>query len=301
MATPKHRHRSEPRSRPIRHALTIDVEDYYNVFARDRLGVDEPPSPAVVANTGRLLEWLEACGVRATFFVLGEVAETYPDLVGRIAAAGHEVGVHGYAHRQVFRTDPETFRDATDRSRRLVGEAAGRPVEGYRAPAFSIRPDTAWALDVLADLGFRYDSSVFPMQNRRYGWRGFPMHIHEMALAEGGTLIEAPAAVVEVPGVRLPCCGGGYLRHFPYAYTRWAMRRIGRRRPAIVYAHPYDIDLAPPPPDFTARLAEGPTAARRHHAGQLRKRDTMERKLKRLLSEFTFAPLGEVIDETLGR
>jgi polysaccharide deacetylase family protein (PEP-CTERM system associated) len=280
-------------------ALTIDVEDYHNVFARDRLRREGPPTEAVVRNTQRLLAILASRGVRATFFVLGEVVEVFPDLVRQIAAGGHELAVHGFRHDQVFKLRPPAFREDTRRAKRAIEQIIGSSVEGYRAPAFSIVPDTSWAFEILAELGFRYDASVFPIAGRRYGWPGFPPDIHEMPLLSGRRIIEAPASTVSIFGKRLPACGGGYIRHFPGAVTRWAMRRIQRRRPAIVYMHPYEIELAPAAPDTSG--LEPPAARRvlRFHRLQLRNRHTMERKIVRLLAEFRFAPLGEVIGAVL--
>lgn len=281
------------------HALTIDVEDYHNVFARDWLHREGPPTDAVVRNTRRLLSILAGHGVRATFFLLGEVAEAFPHLVREIVAGGHEVGAHGFQHTQVFKLTPEAFRADVGRARSAIETVAGVPVRGYRAPAFSIMPGTSWALDILAELGFRYDASVFPIAGRRYGWPGFPPDIHEMVLPSGRRIIEAPASTVSVFGKRLPACGGGYLRHFPGMVTRWAIRRIQRRRPVIVYMHPYEIDVSPPSPDMSSLAPEAASRADRFHRMQLRSRHTMERKIVRLLTEFRFARLGEVIDTTL--
>jgi polysaccharide deacetylase family protein (PEP-CTERM system associated) len=276
-------------------ALTIDVEDAYAVFARDRLGLDLPQTDAVVRSTERLLARLAAHSARATFFVLGEVAEAFPNLVRRIAGAGHEVGVHGYRHMQLFRLTPDEFRREAGDAKRRIEDLVGHRVRGHRAPAFSIRPDTAWGLQVLAELGFEYDSSIFPISGKRYGWPGFPPEIHEMKLPSGARIVEAPPSTVRILGRALPVCGGGYLRHFPYAVTRWAMRRIERTRPAIVYLHPYDIDMSPPPAGFAAALREAPPEVRKFYRGQLRNRETVEPKLERLLDEFRLVPLGEVI------
>lgn len=281
-------------------ALTIDVEDYHNVLARDWLGREFAPTQAVVNNTQRWLALLATHNVHATFFVLGEVAESYPALLREIAAAGHELGVHGYYHRQVFKLSPEQFRREVADAKARIEDAAGVAAEGHRAPAFSIRPDTAWALDVLANLGFRYDSSIFPIAGRRYGWPGFPLDIHEMTLADGRRLIEAPLSAVELFGRRWPSCGGGYLRLFPAAMTRWAMRWVTARRPAIVYLHPYEIELDGPPLDTSGLDDEAAEHVRRFHRMQLRRRQTVEPKVVSLLRTFEFAPLGRVIDHVLG-
>lgn len=278
------------------HALTIDVEDYHNVIARDWLDRDGPPTEAVVSNTQRLLRHLDAFNTRATFFVLGEVAETFPGLIREIAGSGHELGVHGYCHRQVFKLTPETFRSEVGDAKARLEDIAQVEIAGHRAPAFSINPDTQWALEVLAELGFRYDSSIFPISGRRYGWPGFPQDIHEMTLPSGRSIIEAPLTTVSILGRRLPACGGGYLRHLPGWVTRWAIRRVQRWRPAIVYMHPYEIEVGCGLLDTSALLPEQARRVQRFHRLQLRNRHTTERKFLRLLREFHFAPLGEVLD-----
>ncbi len=281
-------------------ALTIDVEDYHNVLARHWLNREQPPTEAVVRNTHRLLEAFAARGLRATFFILGEVAQTFPQLIRDIAAGGHELGVHGYYHNQVFRLTPEQFRDEVHKSKVIIEDIAGVPVDGHRAPAFSITPKTSWALDIVAEVGFRFDSSVFPIAGRRYGWPGFRTDIHKITLDSGRTIIEVPMSTVSVAGVVLPVCGGGYLRHFPLAITRWAIRRIQREQPAIVYVHPYDIEVGGKPPDTTGLSADQARRVRRFHRLQVRNRHTVEKKILRLLDQFQFAPIGEVIKDVMG-
>ncbi len=283
----------------VPNALTIDVEDYYSVMARDRLDLALAPTEAVVRNTERMLEVLADHGVRATFFILGEVAEAFPKLVADIAGAGHEIGVHGFYHRQVFNLSRDEFRRDVGDAKKRIEDIIGSETAGHRAAAFSIVPETQWALEVLIELGFRYDSSVFPFAGRRYGWPGFPRDIHKVRLPGGATIIEAPLSVVSVLGRTLPACGGGYLRHFPYALTRWAMRRVNRDRPAIVYMHPYETDTDPGPPEFERALASAPVAVRTFHRRQLRNRETVARKVARLLGEFDFVPVRNVIEAVL--
>ena len=281
------------------HALTIDVEDYHSVIGRDWLDRDGPPTRAVVENTRRLLALMAERDVRGTFFVLGEVAESFPELVREIAAGDHELGVHGYYHRQIFKLTPESFRQEVEPAKLLIEEIAGVTVQGHRAPAFSIMPNTSWALGVLADVGFRYDSSIFPIKGRRYGWPGFPLDIHRMRLDGGKTMIEAPLSTVNVFGRRFPACGGGYLRHFPSGLTQWAIRRVEHDRPAIVYLHPYEIET-PCAAISTEHLKPGAAArVQRFHRLQVRNRHTVERKIHALLDAFEFAPLGEIVDQTL--
>ena len=281
------------------HAFTVDVEDYHNVIARDWLNRDGPPTEAVVRNTSRILQWLAERSIRATFFTLGEVAQAYPALVKRIAADGHELGVHGFYHRQVFKLTPQSFRKEVEQAKCLIEDLIGASVDGHRAPAFSIMPETRWALDVLADVGFRYDSSIFPISGNRYGWPGFPREIHNIELADGRSIIEAPLSTISLFGKRLPACGGGYIRHFPGLLTHWAIRWIERSRPAIVYTHPYEIEL--PCADLDTSHLDPAAAMRtaRFHRLQTRNRDSVERKMLSLLNGYQFAPLREVIDKTL--
>jgi polysaccharide deacetylase family protein (PEP-CTERM system associated) len=273
-------------------ALTIDVEDYHNVIARDWLDREGPPTRAVVDNTRRLLRDFSECGVRGTFFVLGEVAEAYPELIGEIASGNHELGVHGYYHRQIFKLTRESFRREISDAKAIIEDICGTAVRGHRAPAFSIMPQTQWALEVLAEEGFSYDSSIFPIAARRYGWPGFNTDIHNICLPGGGSIIEAPLTTVTFMGRRFPACGGGYLRHFPGAVTCWAMRRVQRERPAIVYLHPYEIEAAHALPQ--SDLEKNPALARFHRLQQ-RNRSTTESKIKRLLHEFEFSTLWDVI------
>lgn len=281
------------------HAMTIDVEDYHSVFGRDWLERDGPPTEAVVRNTRRMLGWLAERDVRCTCFVLGEVAEAFPGLIREIAAGGHELGVHGYYHRQVFKLNPDSFRREVADAKALIEDIAGSPVSGHRAPAFSIMPETSWALNVLAEVGFEYDSSIYPIKGSRYGWPGFPLDIHEMQLEGGGRIIEAPLSTVSILGRRFPSCGGGYLRHFPGFVTQYAIGRVARNRPAIVYLHPYEIETDSPPIDTSHLPSDRQSQVSQFHNRQLRNRETVQAKVLRLLDEFSFAPLVEIIQNQL--
>ena len=282
-------------------ALTIDVEDNHRIVARNLLHKHGPPTERVLRNTHRILDHLADGSVRGTFFVLGEVAETFPGLIRAIVDAGHELGVHGFHHYEIHRLTRERFREEVRDCKALLEDLSGMAIQGHRAPTFSITPQTRWALDILAEEGFKYDSSVFPFhRDERYGWADFPLDIHQMTLDNGRNIVEAPLPVVSILWKRLPACGGGYLRHFPYWYTRWAMSRVTRHRPAIVYLHPYDIDTAPPPDWLRKDLSTTGSRVRLYLSHQRRNRHTVERKLVRLLDTFSFAPLIEVIDQTLG-
>jgi polysaccharide deacetylase family protein (PEP-CTERM system associated) len=221
----------------IRHALTVDVEDW----PQSTLDQSLPITERAVRNTHAMLELFARHDVRGTFFVLGLLAEKYPQVVREIDAAGHEVASHGYSHKAVFQIGPDAFRDELIRSRRQLEDLTGKQVLGYRAPDFSITSASLWALDVLAEQGFVYDSSVFPVKLRRYGIADFPRRIHRL---ENG-LVEVPMSSVLFASRRWPVAGGGYLRLLPVWLTALAMRRLeSESQPAIIYLHPYEIDAA---------------------------------------------------------
>jgi polysaccharide deacetylase family protein (PEP-CTERM system associated) len=277
--------------RQILNALSVDVEEHFQVAAfADVVARDAWPrhDSRVRRNTVALLDLFDESGVRATFFVLGWVAEREPGLVKEIGARGHEVASHGYSHRLVYEQSPADFRRETERSRQVLQDASGQPVLGYRAASFSIVRRSLWALDVLVETGFRYDSSVFPVRHDRYGMPGAPRFIHRSATPSGAELIEFPPSTIRVGGFTLPVAGGGYLRLFPRRISHWAIRRLnlGERMPAMVYLHPWEIDPGQPriPGTLANRL--------RHYTGL----GSMRGKLRGLLERFRFGPVVEVLD-----
>jgi len=274
-------------------ALSIDVEDYHSIVSRWWFGREASPSAAVVENTGRMLEIIHEAGVRATFFILGEVAGRYPDLVRRILAAGHEIGVHGHKHLWVHSLSPDRFREEIRTGKQLVEDAAGQPAMGHRAPAFSINLRMNWAFEILAELGFAYDSSVYPIKGSRYGDPSASLEPFRI-VTPAGPIWEVPPAALEFLGRRWPVGGGGYLRHFPYRLNRWALRRINRSRSAVVYLHPYEVELEPPASaDPSWSMAQRLKYAKFTYL-QYRQRKTVERKLRGLLSDFQFSAITDV-------
>lgn len=271
-----------------RHALSIDVEDWFQVenYARAIPREQWPRCELRLAdNVRRLLDLLTAADARATFFVLGWVAERLPNLVREIAQAGHEVASHGWSHAPIWTLSEGAFFDEVSRSRTLLEELAGQPVIGYRAPTFSVTRVTQWALRELRRAGYRYDSSIFPVHHDRYGMPEAPTAVHRRA--EG--VWEVPLSVLELGGARLPVAGGGYLRLYPLALTRWAIRRLERAgRPAVVYVHPWEFD-----PDQPRVPGVGLLRTLRHRVGIAGN----ARKLALLLREFRFAPVRTVLDE----
>ena len=283
--------RPEGSERPVLNAMTVDVEDYFHVSAFDGVVPRsrwETLECRVERNTDRLLELFSDTGIKATFFVLGWVAERYPALVGRIAEQGHEVASHGYAHRLVYDLTPANFRDDIRRSKALLEQSSGAAVQGYRAPSYSVTPRSLWALDVLIDEGFTYDASIFPIHHDRYGIPLSPRHPYWLNRASG-SIIEAPASTVRWGVLNFPVAGGGYFRILPYAWTRWGISRINRaeRRPAIFYMHPWEIDPDQP------RLSGGLLSRFRHY----RNLDKTEERLRRLVADFRFAPMNDVLHE----
>jgi polysaccharide deacetylase family protein (PEP-CTERM system associated) len=232
------------------------------------------------------LELLHDSGNTATFFILGWVAEHYPALVRRIAEAGHEIACHSNAHQQVFRLSREQFRDDSLRAKDLLEQSGGVTVEGYRAPSFSIVRESMWGLDVLAELGFRYDSSIFPVRHPNYGIDNAPLDPFLVETASG-PLVEFPMPALSVGGRRAPFGGGAYLRLLPYWYTKWAIERYSAEtdNAAIIYAHPWELD--PHQQRMNGRL----TSRLRHYIG-LR---GVEKKMRRLLNDFHFVTLGSML------
>jgi polysaccharide deacetylase family protein (PEP-CTERM system associated) len=274
---------------PVVNAMTIDVEDYYHVSVFD--GVIPRSDWArlecrVLDNTSRLLDLFAEFGVRATFFVLGWVAERHPALVARIATAGHEVASHGYGHRLVYDQTPAAFREDVRKAKTILENAAQAPVLGYRAPSYSIVPQSLWALDVLIEEGYAYDSSIFPIRHDRYG---IPVSGRHPYLIErsSGSIIEAPASTTRLGPLNLPVAGGGYFRLLPYQWTKWGITRVNQReqKPAIFYLHPWEIDPQQP------RLPCGLLSRVRHY----RNLGQTETRLRMLLADFAWGPMKAVL------
>lgn len=273
----------------VLNAMTIDVEDYFHVSAFSDVVAPsawDAFESRVCRNTERLLDILAEADVRATFFVLGWVAERYPQLVRRIAAGGHELASHSHDHGLVYDKTPETFRADLRQAKAAIEQAAGVAVVGYRAPSFSIVERSLWALDVLIDEGYEYDSSIYPIRHDRYGIPSWARHIHRIERG-GGALWELPGSTVEMLGTNLPIGGGGYFRLLPYEWTRRGIHHLNAResRPAIFYLHPWEIDPGQP------RLQVGALSRFRHYQNL----DQTERRLRSLLSAFTFGTVSDVL------
>lgn len=278
---------SADKTEGILNAFSVDVEDYFHVEALasrvDRASWGDLEYRAE-ESTRRLLDLLAVHGVRATFFMLGWVARRSPQLVRTIHAAGHEVACHGLNHQMVNKQSPEQFRRETMESKSLLEDAAGVQVRGYRAATYSITRESLWALDILGELGFVYDSSINPIRHDLYGIPDAPRFPYR---PPGAALLEVPITTVELFGRRLPCGGGGYFRLLPYALFSAAVRRVNRtdRQPAVFYCHPWEVDPGQP------RIAGLPWKSRFRHYTNLSR---MESRLGRLLRDFRWGRMDEV-------
>jgi polysaccharide deacetylase family protein (PEP-CTERM system associated) len=275
-------------SSAIPNALTVDVEDYFHVAAfassihRDSWATRET---RVVSNTQKLLEIFAQHNKRATFFVLGCVAEQHPQLSREIARNGHEVASHGFSHRLVYEQTAEQFHDETRHSKSLLEDQIGEAVVGYRAASYSIVKRSLWALDILAELGFIYDSSIFPVRHDRYGIPDATRVPHCLKTPKDNQIVEWPLSTAKLLGYNLPVAGGGYFRIFPYWLTRWGLGsiNINEQRPFVFYLHPWEVDPTQP------RIATSALSRFRHYTNL----DKCEMRLRRLLSEFHFETMRE--------
>lgn len=277
--------------------LSVDVEDYFHVEAfADRVQRsqwEDYPS-RVEANTNVILDLFDDCRVKGTFFILGWVAERHPQIVREISRRGHEIACHSYWHRLIYRLSPEEFREDTRRAKQEIEDAASAPVDGYRAPSFSVVQKSWWALEILAELGFRYDSSVFPIRHDLYGIPGAPRTPFRVDTA-AGSIAEFPMTTFRWMGnTNLPVGGGGYLRIFPEFVTRIGVRKAWNEGlPLITYIHPWEVDPGQP------RL-EGRATSRLRHYTNLSK--TTER-LRNLIGSVRFSSFRDsgTIEHTLAR
>ena len=267
---------------PRLHIMSVDVEDYFQVEAFagsvSRESWDQWPS-RVVNNTRRILEMFAHYQIRATFFFLGWVAHRFPGLVREVHNAGHELACHSYWHRPVYKLTADEFRKDTRMAVDALQQAAGARILGYRAPTWSITKQCAWALDILAQEGFAYDSSIYPIQHDLHGTPDGHRFAYTHLCEGGGKLIEFPPTTLRLGGVNFPAAGGGYLRIFPLAYTRWAFRHVeAQRQPVVVYIHPWELD--PEQPRVAAKLR-----SRVRHYTNLHR---TEHRLRALLQEYCF-------------
>lgn len=273
-------------------AITIDVEDWFCVEAFNKkypIQTWEHQKTRVLTNIVHTLEILNDYNVKATFFVLGWVAEKFPEIVDHLHSNGHEIGSHSYAHKLIYKMTPEEFKEDTLKSIEAIRKGGDVPICGYRAPSFSIKPEHQWVWEILAECGFEYDSSVFPVAHDIYGSPKSPRFAHKINAGNGRELMEIPPSTVKILGKNFGFGGGGYLRMFPQWFTNWGIRKLNSQGfPAVIYFHPWEIDHNQPRQDVG-------TKSRIRHYTNLK---TTEKKLRKLLQKFEFGPIKDVFKLT---
>ncbi|MBT8139537.1 MAG: DUF3473 domain-containing protein [Gammaproteobacteria bacterium] len=274
----------------MQNALTIDVEDYFQVAALAKWAPQakwDDFELRVEQNTNKILALCAERDIKATFFVLGWIAERCPAVVRSIVEAGHELASHGYSHQLVYNQTPEVFRDETLRSKKLLEDIGGVEVLGYRAASYSITKKSLWALDIIAEAGFKYDSSIFPVRHDRYGIPDAVEVPHRLTTPAGHEIAEFPITALKLGSYKLPIAGGGYFRLFPYWFSKWGLKRVNavQQQPFVFYLHPWEIDPEQP------RLPATGLSKFRHYNNL----EKCEGRLENLLAAFSFTSLHEVL------
>lgn len=266
-------------------ALTIDFEDWYQ-------GLEIPYSEwddfedRIEFIGNKLLQILADADTKATFFMLGYIAEKHPEIVKKIEDEGHEIATHGFSHTLIYKQKPEVFKAEMQRAVSFLEDLTGEKVVGHRAPFFSITKDSLWALDILGELGIRYDSSIFPVLNYRYGIAGSPRFPYEIE-RDGYKFVEFPVSTLKFGKVTLPVAGGAYFRIYPYALSKQFLKAVNRSgHPFTFYLHPWELDPEHPRIDLPRRIA----ATHYFNLG------ATEKRFRKLLSDFKFAPMKEVLN-----
>ncbi len=269
--------------------LTVDLEDWYSVeIFQNKISRDTwaDLDSVVERNTENILRLFNEKGVKATFFVLGWIAERYPHLVSEVSSAGHEIACHSFYHRMVSSLKPDEFKKDTELAINAIVKACGQVPKGYRSPSWGMRRDMHWAFEILAEFGFQYDSSIFPIRHDIYGDVKSPRRPYEIELKAGRTLIEIPATTIMVFGSRMPIAGGGWLRQLPYWFTRWGIKKLNSNNTsAMTYLHPWELDPDIPRIDLDLKN-------RIRQYGNIK---NMRIKLERLLDDFDFIPMIDYI------
>jgi polysaccharide deacetylase family protein (PEP-CTERM system associated) len=273
--------------------LTVDVEDYFMVSAFSdviRLHQWGNFESRIKNNTLRVLDIIDKYSIKATFFILGWVAERYPGIVKEIDRRGHEVACHSYCHRLVYNMTPEEFSEDTRKAKTIIEDIVGKNISGYRAPSYSITESSIWALKILTEEGFKYDSSIFPIRHDRYGFPEYSRFPRMEETGVDGKILEIPLSTIKIVGENLPIGGGGYLRMYPLWFTHYAIRKLNEKenRSAIVYIHPWELDPDQP------RLRGSKLSMFRHYINL----EKTEIRLESLLGAFKFGSIGDIFQET---
>lgn len=270
-------------------ALTFDLEDYYHVAAFDQVITFndwDSMESRIEKNCEKILSLLDEFKIKATFFVLGWIAERHPILIRTIYNEGHEISSHGFNHQMIQQLTREAFQNDISKSKIILEDIIGRSIKGYRAPTFSITPSSLWALNIIREQGYLYDSSIFPIKHDRYGISDAQRFPHVLNLNGTGTINEFPPSTLRVLGFNLPIAGGGYLRLLPSRLLSLGIKRINEveKQPAVIYLHPWEFD--PEQPKIPAKLA----TRIRHYINLT----TTEKKLRHLLNNFSFTTISKL-------
>jgi len=280
-------------------ALSVDVEDGINIAMRDVFGKEMPPSKRAVKNTEAILDLFSKYNVKGTFFILGQLAEYYPKLVMKVYKQGHEIGVHGYDHYKFQTMNLDIAREQLKRAKSILEDITGEEVKGHRAPAFSINETTKWALPLLAELGFRYDSSIMPCKTKRYGWKGFPQNITELKFDNGNSIFEIPMSTVSVGFRETPCLGGSYFRLLPYWMTSWTIKKVSTQRNPIFYMHPYEMDTEQYPEFYFEALNQKPIKTQLKMRAMWLMRETVSKKIEKMISAYETDTICSILNNAV--
>lgn len=274
----------------IKNTFTIDVEDYFQVEAFSK---NINPNSwdtyecRVEQNTDVILELLDDYGIKSTFFILGWIAKRYPQLIKKIASAGHEIASHGMSHQLIYNQTPDLFRQETRDSKALIEDICQTEILGYRAATYSITGNSLWALDILLEEGFKYDSSIFPMRHDKYGIPNACPDPHIRKTPLGKNIVEFPISTVKFNNWALPVAGGGYFRIFPYFYTRWGLKKLNKEnKPFVFYIHPWEVDPEQP------RIENISLLSRFRHYSNLKR---SKKRLTHLFNDFEFTTMNNVL------
>ncbi|MEZ5359399.1 MAG: DUF3473 domain-containing protein [Candidatus Zixiibacteriota bacterium] len=269
--------------------LTVDLEDWFSVeIFQSRIARDtwDNLESVVERNTENILRIFEEKGVKATFFVLGWIADKYPHIVSDVSASGHEIACHSYYHRMVSSLDPDEFKRDSEKAINAIVKACGQVPKGYRSPSWGMKKEMQWAFDILDEFGFIYDSSIFPIRHDIYGDIKSPRRPYEIPVKSGRTIIEVPATTILLFGSRMPLAGGGWLRQLPYWFTKWGINKLNANNTsAMTYFHPWELDTNLPRVKLDMK----------NKIRQYANINTMQTKVERLLDDFDFIPMLDYI------
>lgn len=283
----------------MKSAFSIDVEDGISLAMRDFFNHPIPQTDQVERCTLKILDLLESKNVKSTFFVLGQVADKFPDLIKKIDNEGHEIGIHGYNHLRIDRISQKKAKEELFIAKNKVQELIGSEVIGHRAPAFSVGPNEEWVFDILIELGFKYDSSVMPTRTSNYGWPGFNFDITKIKTNSGGEIWEVPMSVSKYFNRYIPFSGGSYLRLLPEFILKKTFQKEGETRPVILYIHPYELDTIKYPDYYFRELQKLSVLKQIKIKSNWINRKKMAVKLEGLLDNFEFTTMQSVLDDAI--